>query len=175
MKMTRNGRIGNMEGSLLGDSGTLSKTVRKVVAIFIKSQTEENDSTRGEEQGTDRLTINGCSGNGDRVMGTEVVELENSRVVFWILSKTLSGSLGFELSFLQGAAIAVVMMELSDWKTIRSSAELLRNICREFSIPVMLVVGGKIAYDNVGSDLFVELAKTVSRVASCPQHALFSK
>jgi hypothetical protein len=171
-RMIGNGRKQNWEVFPPEDGGPPSKTFRKVVAIFVKSRTGRNDTVNGCGLECDGLTPRELDGDVDHVIATEVVDLEDFHVIFWILSKTPTRNLGFEAFFLQGAAAAIVMLELSNREAIRSSVELLRNVCKEFPIPVMLVVGDRIAYDDIGFDSFVELAKVTSKVVAQSQHVL---
>jgi hypothetical protein len=98
------------------------------------------------------------------VLGSRVVDLKDGRVVFWFIKRCAGKCVGFEFSFLQGAMAAIVVLELSDHETIQATTELLRDICKAFSIPVMLVVGGRISEDLVGLESPSGLAEMASRV-----------
>jgi hypothetical protein len=166
--------MGNWKKLFLRSIGAPSKTVRKVVAICVKSKTEYCHPNRGARREYEGLTVNRLDGDEGHVIGTQVVDLEDNSFFFWILSKTSCRSLGFETFFLQGATAAIVVLELSDWETIRSSSELLRKMCKEFSIPVFLLVGAKVGADAVSLNSFVQLGKTALKVISHAQHALTS-
>jgi hypothetical protein len=146
-----------------------------IVAVCIKRKAGYCHSTLGARLEYEGLTVNGLDEDEGYVIGTQVFGLEDNSFVFWILRKNSCGSLGFETFFLQGATAAIVMLELSDRETIRSSSELLREMCKEFSIPMFLVVSVKIGAGVVNLDSFVELGKTASKVIAHGQPALISE
>nr|MDO8132822.1 hypothetical protein [Candidatus Njordarchaeum guaymaensis] len=104
-----------------------------------------------------------------RVLGSRIVDIKEGLVVFWILSMGNRNTLGFEASYLQGAVAAVVVLESSDRETVHGATELLRTICKSFSIPVMLVVGGKVSEGPIGFGLTPEFASIASKVVSFAQ------
>lgn len=141
-----------------------SKSLRKVVVIQVKSRGyspprriyDRGENRKLEEYDVDKVV--------DQVLGSKVVDLTDGRVVFWFIKRCVGKCLGFEFSFLQGATAAIVVLELSDHRTIQATTELLRDICRVFSIPVMLVVGGKMSDDLIGLESqsgFVDMASRV--------------
>jgi hypothetical protein len=141
-----------------------SKTLRKVVVIQVKSKGYTPPGrfyNRGE---TKNIEENDAEKGVDRVLGSKVVDLTEGRVVFWFIKRSISKCLGFESSFLQGAAAAIVVLELSDHQTIQATSELLRDICKVFTIPVMLVVGGKINDDLIGLESESGFEEIASRV-----------
>jgi hypothetical protein len=148
------------------EEGLSSKAVRKVVVIQVKSK-HYLDPGRFDNRGEIR---NGGSDDSERnagqVLGSRVVDLKDGRVVFWFIKRCASRCIDFEFSFLQGATAAVVVLELSDHETIQATTELLRDICKVFSIPVMVVVGGRISDDLVGLESASGLAEMASRVIS---------
>ncbi|WXG46595.1 MAG: hypothetical protein WED05_08065 [Candidatus Atabeyarchaeum deiterrae] len=148
----------------IGGDNASSRTVRKVVVIQVKSRGGYERASLQENREYERPGTDSFDRGEGHVVGTRVVDLNDGRVAFWILSKSPGKNLGFEVSFLQGATAAIVMLELSDWETIQSASELLRSICKEFSIPVMLVVGGRVGDDAIGLGSPVELARTASKV-----------
>ncbi|WXG44018.1 MAG: hypothetical protein WED04_08305 [Promethearchaeati archaeon SRVP18_Atabeyarchaeia-1] len=142
------------------------RELRKVVVIQVKGRTgsrfknfEVGSAYPGDEVG------DLCKSAG-QVLGTRVVDLKDGRVVFWFLKKTGGKNLGFEFSFLQGAAAAIVLLELTDRETIQATKELLREICKVFSIPVMLVVGENTGEDLMGSLAPMGLGEIASKVVS---------
>jgi hypothetical protein len=145
------------------DEGT-SKSLRKVVVIQVKSKgysPPRRFYNRGETRDTDEYDE---EKRVDRVLGSRVVDLTDGRVVFWFIERSVGSSLGSEFSFLQGATAAIVVLELSDHRTIQATTELLRDICKLFSIPVMLVVGGKISDGLIGLESPHGFAEMASRV-----------
>jgi hypothetical protein len=146
-----------------------SKSLRKVVVIQIKSVGYSPPGpiySRGEFRKIEEYDEEKCV---DRVLGSRVIDLADARVVFWFIKRSVGSSLGFEFSFLQGATAAIVVLELSDHQTIQATTELLKDICKVFSIPVMLVVGGKISDDLIGLESPVGLAEMASRVITFSQ------
>jgi hypothetical protein len=104
--------------------------------------------------------------NKGQVLGSKTVDLKHGRVIFWFLKRIAGKNIDFEFSFLQGAAAAVVVLELSDRETIHMTKELLRDICKLFSIPVMLVVGGTMQDDLVAQGSPTSLEEIALRVVS---------
>jgi hypothetical protein len=59
---------------------------------------------------------------------------------------------------------AVVVLERSDRETIQGCADLLRGICKSFSIPIMIVVGGGTGEDALGLESPLELVRMASKI-----------
>jgi hypothetical protein len=147
------------------DEGS-SKTVRKVVVIQVKGKSYLDPKRLDYNRETRDASTDDLERTEGSVLGSRVVDLKDGRVVFWFIKRYACKSIGFEFSFLQGAIAAIVVLELSDHETIQATTELLRDICKVFSIPVMLVVGGRINEDLVGLESPSGLAEMASRVIS---------
>ena len=150
--------------SHLGSMKRMPREVRKVVVIQVKSRF---GSESGTYEGNGAYGENDFSGIGrsrGQVLGSKIVDLKHGRVVFWFLKRIAGKSLGFEFSFLQGAAAAIVLLELSDRETIHMTKDLMRDICKVFAIPVMMVVGGTMGEDFIGPGEPVRLGEIASRV-----------
>lgn len=146
------------------DEESSSKPVRKVVVIQVKGKRYSSPgrfNDRGEARNVEEYDM---EKSVDQVLGSKVIDLRDGRVVFWFIKRSVEKCLDFEFSFLQGAAAAIVVLELSDHQTIQATTELLRDICKVFSIPVMLVVGGKISDDLIGLESQSGFAEMASRV-----------
>jgi hypothetical protein len=147
----------------------LGKAMHKVVVIQVRST--ESWLSRGLEGygGNGENLEYGPDSDVERVLGARVVEVKDGQIVFWVLSTSVRNTLGFEVSYLQGALAAVVVLESSDRETIHSATELLRAICKLFSIPVMLVVGGRVSEGAIGLGSSREFASLASKVVSFAQ------
>jgi hypothetical protein len=148
------------------NDGSSPREVRKVVVIQVKRRTwfESKSILDGGVYSDDGINDGGR--NTGHVLGTKVVDLKDGRVVFWLIKRTAGKNLGFEYSYLQGAAAAIVFLDLSDRETIQVTKELLRDICKVFSIPVMLVVGGTMGENSIDSESPVGLGELASKVIS---------
>jgi len=143
------------------------KVLNKVVVIQVRSA-PGTLGIRGVEDRRDsgENLEHGSSGDLGRVLGARIVKAKDGWIVFWVLSTSARNALGFEASYLQGASAAVVVLESSDRRTVHSSTELLRAICKLFSIPVMLVVGGNVNEGMMGIGSTREFANLASKVVS---------
>ena len=149
--------------------GGSGKAVHKVVVIQVRNHEKWN---LGNLEGHIELGKNlGCDLDCDveRVTRLKVVETKEGQVVFWVFSTSVSNMLGFEVSYLQGAVAAVVVLESSDRETIHNATELLRAICKLFSMPAMLVVGGNVNEGAIGLGSSHEFANLASKVVSFAQ------
>nr|MDO8100565.1 hypothetical protein [Candidatus Njordarchaeota archaeon] len=145
------------------------KTVHKVVVIQVRS-TDRWEVRRLEDHREFGENVERDSdGYVEGVLGARVVQIKEGQVVFWVLSTSVRNVLGFEVSYLQGAVAAVVVLESSDRETIHNATELLRAICKLFSIPVMLVVGGSVSKGAISLGSTHEFASLASKVVSFAQ------
>jgi hypothetical protein len=148
----------------LGGICASSKRVIKVVAIYVRSSAAHYQSAHRDRPECERLTTDLV--DEDRAIDLQVVDTAGGRIALWVL-RSPSGDLRLADYFLRGATTAIIILALSDWKTIRSSLEFARSICRNFSIPVILVVTGESGYDVVNRESIIELVKTASKVVDC--------
>ena len=145
------------------------KAVHKVVVIQVRSVDRWNPATPEAHIGPEENVEYDSDGDVVGVMGSKVVEIKEGQVVFWVLSTSVKNTLGFEVSYLQGAVAAVVVLESSDPETIHNSTELLRAICKLFSMPVMLIVGGRVSEGAIGLGSSREFANLASKVVDFAQ------
>jgi hypothetical protein len=161
--MVRKVGTGNLKE--LSPSGTdVAKTIRKIVVIHFESTAGYCHSNSGVKRESEGLACNGFDMDEGCEIETRVVDLEDESFIFWIFNESPCRSFGFEMSFLQDAMAAIVMMKPSDSETIRSSSELLRNICMEFSIPAFLIVERNTDSGACDLNLFLELGKLLQKL-----------
>jgi hypothetical protein len=158
-------RIADSEPPLRIDRSS-PRAVRKVVVIQVKRRLWSEASSMVDPLRYDDGENFDFGRSSGQVLGTKIVDMKDGRVVFWFLKRSAGKNLGFEFSFLQGAAAAVVLLELSDRETIHMTKELLRDICKVFPIPVMLVVGGAMQEDLAGPGSSTGLEEIASRIVS---------
>jgi len=143
--------------------------MHKVVVIEVRSTCSWGVRGPGGREVYVENLERGLDSDAGQVLGARVVELKEEQIVFWVLSASVRNVLGFEVSYLQGAVAAVVVLESSDRETIHSATELLRAICKSFSIPVMLVVGGRVGEGGIGLGSTREFANLASKVVNFAQ------
>jgi hypothetical protein len=105
----------------------------------------------------------------ERVTRLKVVETKEGQVIFWVLSTSVSNMSSFDVRYLQGAVAAVVVLESSDRETIHNATELLRVVCKSFSMPAMLVVGGRVSKGAIDLGSSREFANLAAKVVSFAQ------
>jgi hypothetical protein len=145
------------------------KAVHKVVVIQVRSYNSWDAGSLDEQKEPRENTEVGFDSDAEGVLGAKVVEINEGQIVFWVLSTSVRNTLGFEVSYLQGAVAAVVVLESSDRETIHGATELLRAICKLFSMPVMLIVGGRVSEGAIGLGSSHDFANLASKVVSFAQ------
>jgi hypothetical protein len=151
-------------GPPLGSIKRLPREVRKVVVIQVKRRFGSEYSAYERNGAYGENDVSDLDRNMGQVLGNKIMDLKHGRVVFWFLKRMAGKNLGFESSFLRGAAAAIVLLELSDRETIHMTKELMRDICKLFSIPVMMVVGGTMGEEFNGQAEPTRLGEIASRV-----------
>jgi hypothetical protein len=145
------------------------KALHKVVVIQVRSVDRWDPVTQERQRGHEENMEGGYDSAVEGVLGSRVVEIEEGQIVFWVLSTSVRNTLGFEVSYLQGAVAAIVVLESSDRETIHNATELLRAICKLFSMPAMLVVGGRVSDGAIGFGSSREFANLASKVVDFAQ------